>query len=80
MAIPRPDKPRKHAERFDACQMAIEDELIELVGRACDAGWHRDEVLTAIAEVADNLALARREDVAISIELHVAQLMKKRNV
>ncbi len=80
MAIPRPDIPRKHAERFDACQMAIEDELIELVGRACDAGWHRDEVLTAIAEVADNLALARREDVAISIELHVAQLMKKRNV
>jgi hypothetical protein len=79
MAIPRPDKQRKHLERFDACQMAIEDELIELVGRACDAGWHRDEVLAAIAELTDSLALARREDVAISIELHVAQLMKKKN-
>ena len=58
--------------------MAIEDEFIELVGRACDAGWHRDEVLGAIVEVADNLALARREDMAIAIELHVAQLVKKK--
>lgn len=79
MAMSRPDKPRKHSDRFDACQVAIADELIELIGRACDVGWHRDEVLAAIAELTDNLALARREDVALSIELHVAQLMKKRN-
>lgn len=77
MTIPRPEKPRCHPDRYDGCQMAIEDELIELVGRACDAG---DEVIAAISEVTDNMAPARREDVTISIELHVAQLMKKRSV
>ncbi len=80
MTIPRPERTRCHPDRFDACQLAIEDELIELLGRACDAGWHRDEVISAITEVADNLALARREDVAVSVELHVARLMKKRSV
>ncbi|MEK1852555.1 MAG: hypothetical protein AAAC48_11960 [Phyllobacterium sp.] len=80
MTITRPHRPRSDHKRFDHCQMAIEDELIELVGRACDAGWHRDEVLSAILEITDNLSLARREDLAINIAMHVAQLMKKRDV
>lgn len=77
MTIPRPDRPRKNKERFDACQIAIEEELIDLVERACDAGWHRDEVLSAVSDVADNLALARREDVAMAIELWISQMKKK---
>ncbi|MEK1890384.1 MAG: hypothetical protein AAAB35_23045 [Phyllobacterium sp.] len=78
MTISRPDIPRHHADRFDACQTAIEDELIELVGRAHDRGWHTDEVLGAIMAVADNLALARREDLAIAIEMRVRQMIKNR--
>ena len=77
MTIERPQRPRAHPARFHQCQLAIEDEVIELVGRACDAGWHRDEVLAAMMEVIDDLALARREDVAMAIELHVSRLMRK---
>lgn len=77
VTIPRPHCSRTHSDRFDACQLAIEDRLIELIGDASDAGWHRDEILSAIAEIADNLALARREDVAINIEMQLAKLMKK---
>jgi hypothetical protein len=80
MTIGWPHHARNHEDRFDECQLAIEDELIELVGRACDVGWHRDEVLSAIASVTDNLSLARREDVAIAVEMHVRQMMKKRDV
>jgi hypothetical protein len=80
MTIPKPRHPRCHADRFDDCQLAIEDELIEMIGKACDAGWHRDEILSAISEIADSLALARRKDVAINIEMQLAKLMKKRDV
>lgn len=76
----RPDIPRQHADRFDACQMAIEGELIEFVDRASDRGRHRDEVLEAIIAVADNLALERREGLAIAIEMRVRQMTKKREV
>ncbi|MEK1853692.1 MAG: hypothetical protein AAAC48_17960, partial [Phyllobacterium sp.] len=61
MTIGKPNQPRSHADRFDACQGAIEDELIELIGRACDAGWQNDEILSAVIALADDLSLARRE-------------------
>ncbi|MEK1891024.1 MAG: hypothetical protein AAAB35_26365 [Phyllobacterium sp.] len=77
MTIERPQRLRSDPGRFHQCQLAIEDELIELVGRACDAGWHRDEILCAMMEVIDDLALARREDVAISVEMRVARLLGK---
>ena len=77
MTIERPQRLRTHPARFHQCQLAMEDEIIELVGRACDAGWHRDEVLAAMMEVIDDLALARREDVALAVELRVSQLMGK---
>ena len=80
MPIPRPHCSRTHPERFDACQMAIEDKLIELIGQASDAGWHRDEILSAIIEIADNLSLARREDIALAIETQISKLMKKKDV
>jgi hypothetical protein len=60
--------------------MAIEGELIEFVDRASDRGRHRDEVLEAIIAVADNLALERREGLAIAIEMRVRQMTKKREV
>lgn len=53
---------------------------MELVGNACDSGWHPDEVLAAIAVVVDNLALARREDVAIAVEMRVRRMLKKGDV
>jgi hypothetical protein len=77
MTIPKPSRPRCHEDRFDECQLAIEDKLMELIGEASDAGWHRDEILSAIAEITDNLALARRMDVALNIEMQLAKLMKK---
>jgi hypothetical protein len=80
MPIPRPHCSRTHPARFDACQMAIEDKLIELIGQASDEGWHRDEILSAIIEIADNLSLARREDIALAIETQLSKLMKKKDV
>lgn len=69
--------PTIHPDRFDECQLAIEDKLIELIGEASDAGWHRDEILSAVTEIADNLALVRREDIALNVEMRIKQLMKK---
>lgn len=80
MTIDKPSHPRHHEDRFDECQLAVENELIELVCRACDSGWHRDEVLAAIIAIADNLALARREHVALAVEMYVREMMKKRDV
>ena len=80
MPIPRPHYSRNHPERFDACQLAIEDKLIELVGQAWDVGWHRDEILSAIIEIADNLSLARRDDIALAIETQLSKLIKKKDV
>ena len=80
MPIPRPHYSRNHPERFDACQLAIEDKLIELVGQAWDVGWQRDEILSAIIEIADNLSLARRDDIALAIETRLAKLIKKKDV
>ena len=80
MPIPRPHYSRRHPERFHACQLAIEDKLIELIGQASDVGWHRDEILSAIIEVADNLSLARRDDIALAIETQLSKLMKKKDV
>ena len=77
MTIPSLCHPRCHPDRFDDCQLAIEDKLIELIGEASDAGWHRDEILSAVTEIADNLALARREDIALNMEMRIKQLMKK---
>jgi hypothetical protein len=78
MTIPKPRRPRDHPDRFADCRLAIEDKLIELIGEASDAGWHRDEILSAIAEITDNLSMARREDVAIKIKMQLAKLMKKK--
>jgi hypothetical protein len=36
MPIPRPHYSRNHPGRFDACQLVIEDKLIELIGQASD--------------------------------------------
>jgi hypothetical protein len=80
MPIPRPHHSRNHPERFNACQLAIEDKLIELVGQASDVGWHRDEILSAIIEIADNLSLARRDDIALAIETQLSKLIKKKDV
>ena len=80
MPIPKPHYPRTHPERFDSCQLAIEDKLIELIGHASDMGWHRDEILSAIIAVADNLCLARRDDIALAIETQLSKLMKKKDV
>ena len=80
MPIPKPLHPRTHPERFDACQIAIEDKLIELVRQASDMGWHRDEILSAIIEIADNLSLARRDDIALAIETQLLKLMKSKDV
>ena len=53
--------------------------MIELVGHASDMGWNRDEILAAIIEIADNLSLARRDDIALAIETQLSKLMKKKD-
>jgi hypothetical protein len=60
--------------------LAIEDKLIELVGQASDVGSHRNEILSAIIEIADNLSLAPRDDVALAIETQLSKLIKKKEI
>lgn len=78
MSVTKPRHPRTHPDRFNECQIAIEDELIALFAKAVLAGWHKDEILAAIIEVADNTALALQKDVLLSVDL--ARFRKRKDV
>ena len=58
MKIPRPQHPTNHPDRFEDCQRAVDDRMLELLGDAQVAGWPRDEVVAAMIEVAENTNLA----------------------
>jgi hypothetical protein len=51
--------------RFIDCQLAIEARLQQIVEDAYIAGWEPSEVLAAIIEVADNIALQFGENEAL---------------
>lgn len=71
-----PTRSRKDRIVLMKCQMAIESKLLTLVDEAAEAGWHRDEVLIAIVEVADNLSLVRSEDIALTIDIRLRRLLR----
>ncbi len=56
--IPAPKHPKCHPDRDILCQEAIEAEFQSLADRAQAAGWSREEVATALMELADNHFLA----------------------
>ena len=56
--IPAPKHPKCHPDRSLLCQEAIEAEFQSLADRAHAAGWSREEVATALMELADNHFLA----------------------
>ena len=80
MSIAKPRHPRLHPDRFNECQMAIEDKLLELWGDAIEAGWKRDEVLAAIIEIADNTSLAMHSNILLSVETELMRFRKKKDV
>ena len=80
MSIAKPRHPRLHPDRFNECQLAIEDRLLELWGDAIEAGWERGEVLAAIIEVAENTNLAMNESVLLSVETELKRFRKKKDV
>lgn len=51
MKIKAPKTKGKYPDRFEDCQVAIEDGLIDLIGAASTAGWSQQEVITAIGSV-----------------------------
>jgi hypothetical protein len=59
-----PPKPGS-SDRFIDCQEAIEDRVKNILEDAYVAGWEHGEVLAAIVEVADNLALMLGENEAL---------------
>ncbi|MBP1873566.1 hypothetical protein J2Z19_003281 [Ensifer adhaerens] len=56
--IPAPKHPKSHPDRDLLCQEAIEAEFQSLADRAEASGWSREEVATALMELADNHFLA----------------------
>lgn len=79
MTIVKPRNPRLHPNRFNDCQIAIEDRVLELLGDAITAGWEKDEVLAAIIEVAENTNLAMHESVLLSVETELKRFRKKKD-
>ncbi|EJC75737.1 hypothetical protein Rleg10DRAFT_5626 [Rhizobium leguminosarum bv. trifolii WSM2012] len=71
-----PDVPKDDPDRFIRCQDALHLELTALVDRAVAVGWHADEVLTTIIELADNhgLMLAANDD----LDALLTAVIKKR--
>lgn len=76
--LTKPRHPRLHPDRFNECQMALEDRVLSLLGDAVTAGWDNDEVLAAIIEIADNTNLAMSKDVLLTVEL--ARFRKRKDV
>lgn len=56
--IPSPKHSKRHPDRDLLCQEALEAEFQLLADRAQAAGWSREEVATALMELADNHFLA----------------------
>lgn len=77
MTIPKPRYPPNHPDRFQDCQRAIEDRMLELLGDAQAAGWTKEEVLAAMIEVAENTHLAMHPNVFHSVETELKRLRKK---
>ena len=80
MIIPKPQYPPNHPDRFQDCQRAIEDRMLELLGDAQVAGWTKEEILAAMIEVAENTNLAMHQDVLLSVETKLRKLMKKKDI
>lgn len=78
MKIKAPKAKGNYSDRFNDCQLAIEDGLIDLLGAASVAGWSQQEVLTAIIEVADNTALALDARGKTDVEIRLHNLIKKK--
>ncbi|CAN7677992.1 hypothetical protein LJR231_005444 [Phyllobacterium sp. LjRoot231] len=77
MTIPGPTRIRNDPDRFNECQRAVEDRMLELLGDAFVAGWTKEEVLAAMIEVAENTNLAMHQNVLLSVETELRKLMKK---
>ncbi|QND54491.1 hypothetical protein HB779_21490 (plasmid) [Phyllobacterium sp. 628] len=78
MLIAEPELSLNHPDRFSECQMALKDSLIAIIGDASDAGWHNDEILAAIIEITDTMALALNTNTLLAIEIYLNDLMKPR--
>lgn len=80
MTIAKPRNPRTHPDRFNECQIAVEDQLLALLGDATTAGWETDEILAAIIEVAENTNLAMHETKLLSTETELKRFRKRKDV
>lgn len=59
-----PPEPESTERLFD-CKQAIEARVRNLVEDACSAGWEHGEVLVAISEIADYMAMMLLEREAL---------------
>lgn len=77
LIIPPPTLKKYDQGRFEECQKAIEDGVLELLGAASDAGWRKSEVIAAIIAVAENTQLAQDQFIGSSVSLYLKKFMKK---
>lgn len=78
MKINAPRASGKYADRYDDCQTAIEDALVQLVAEAALAGWGMTEVLSAIIDVADDTMLAINAADQSEFEIELVKAIKKK--
>ena len=78
MNVAKPRHPRTHPDRFNECQIAVEERVLSIFGDATTAGWDKDEVLAAVIEDAENPTLAMHTNEWLSVKLN--NLIKKKDI
>jgi hypothetical protein len=70
MTITPPPRPADHPDRLLDAQEAVEDDVLDVVDKAVEAGWGEVEALAAVVAVAENrmLAICENERVNRQIE------------
>jgi len=69
MTITTPPRPADHPDRFVDAQEAVEDDVLNVVDKAVEAGWGEFEALAAVVAVAENRMLAIWENERVNRQI-----------
>lgn len=75
--VPRPTTAKYDTGRFEECQLAVEDGVLQLLGDAVESGWGKAEVIAAIIAAAEKAQLAQDKFVGPSVAIYLRRFLKK---
>lgn len=75
--VPRPTTPKYDTGRFEECQLAVEDGVLQLLGDAVESGWGKAEVIAAIIAAAEKAQIAQDKFVGPSVAIYLRNILKK---